>query len=183
MFNKETGINTSPTALDRAFDKLGGKRIQEIRDSIPSIPGPTVSEYLAMSEKRLEVAFPKSDTHLCGYRIDLGYFKDDTGKEYQLGITGPLFFENNGYTCDYTITGDKTGDYCSGKLNYIEIYKKGYPNPFKWKDELFRRAIKGDHIDRDKLTPQWIDEQGNMHNYYPSSEYLTFYQFMNKLLK
>lgn len=51
MAQEQTQLEKSLAAVDRAIKELGKEGIQKIIDSIPDIPGPTVTEYFEMVEQ------------------------------------------------------------------------------------------------------------------------------------
>ena len=141
-------IKRSLSALDKAFKQLGPEKLAEIISKIDDMPkiGPTVKEYLAYVSNAIEsetcVAYPESEHHNSGYRIDLGYFRSSLGTEYQLGMTDARWNKENGYACDFTLHGIEGGDYTSGKLNASFIHEGNSPHD-EWRMELLQRAISG----------------------------------------
>jgi hypothetical protein len=148
-------IEKSLEALDRAFKKLGPKKLAEIVAKIDAMPsvGPTAREYLAYVSNAIEskicIAYPESEHHTSGYRTDLGYFKSSLGVEYQLGMTDTRWNKENGYACDFTLHGKEGGDYTSGKLNNTFVVFNTDEPCDEWRVELIKRAIEGGYLNKD----------------------------------
>ena len=133
----------------------------------------------------IPVAHPNSEHHMSSYRVDLGYFKDSRGIEYQLGITDASYEAMWGHTCNYTITGEEPQDYGSMDMRYLLVYKNQIvPDYGECRNELYRRAIKLGFIDRNKLMPIWMDENGSQGTGgpHPGEGYLEFNEYINWLI-
>ena len=97
------------------------------------------------------IAYPESKNHKSEYRIDLDYFKSSLGREYQLGMTDDSWNKENDYACDFTLHGNKCGDYTSGVLNNTFVYFNTDEPCYEWRVELLKRAIASGHLTEDKI--------------------------------
>ena len=128
------------------------------------------------------LAHKNSEHHKSTYRIDLGYFKDSKGNEYQLGITDASYRRIHGHTCDYTIHGESGGDYTSGTMDRFFIHKIGKDEMFEFKKELYKRAFILGLLKKERINVSWHDEQGMGVTVYPGKEYMTKEEYYNYIM-
>ena len=120
-------------------------------------------------------AHPLSEHHASDYRKNLGYFKSSNGTEYQLGVTNSEWSKENGHVSDYTIHGDNNGDYTSGHIGVLNLFRNDSIHNIhnEWKIELLKRCLGFQLIKKEDIKVYWVNESNCVSEIYLGKDYPT----------
>ena len=123
----KTQLEKSLAAVDRAIKKLGKEGIQEIIDSIPDIPGPTIDEYFKMVEqyhnKTEKMGLDTSHNAWHGPYSSFNSWREEIAKLFNIslrdmyGFGGNIYWETIEYKDIHILLNHSD---CDGKISWRE---------------------------------------------------------------